>query len=160
MTTVTGEIWIDASRQTVSGILANSGASDVRNPAAIDSFYPLYAEGGVGASGRHDLPEDGHVIERAFAWKPVEGHTLGVEEGTGPFQDVHAVYILEDDGQGTAVTLTLEYESNPDAPVGSRKTEHYYREELCPAILTALKHYIETGQSTPVLVPDDREVVT
>ena len=129
MTIVTGGIWINAPRHTVRGILANSGTSDVWNPAAIDSFFTLHAEEGVGASGR-DLPEGSYVIERAFAWKLVEGHTPGVDEGTGPFQDVHAMYILEDDRQGTAVTLTLEYESNPDAPVGSRKAEHHYREEL------------------------------
>ncbi len=149
MTTVTGEIYIDAPKDWAWAVLADLGAVSVWNPAIANSYYTSEAKEGVGA-GRHcDFPDGGYVKERATEWKPGEAIRLNVYEGSVPFDNFYGSYTLKESGQGTEVTLSLEFDVRPDAPVDPAEAERQNREELIPVVLAGLKRYIETGEPAP-----------
>ena len=150
MTRVTSEIRIDASREKVWDVIADLGSVSVWNPVLANSHYTSEAKEGVGASRRCDFPGEGYVEERATEWKPGEAFTLDICEGTVPFASAHGGYSLVDDGDGTLVALTLEYDLKADVPVDPKEVERQNREDLFPLVLAGLKHYVETGQPMPI----------
>ena len=151
MTTVTGEIHIDAPRQKVWDVLADIGTVSVWNPVIANSYSTSEAKEGVGASRHCDFPDGGYVKERAVEWKPGEAIRFNTFEGSVPFDNFNGSFAVRDDGQGTAVSLTLGFDVRPDAPLDAAEAERQNREELIPAVLAGLKHYAETGE--PMAMP-------
>ena len=150
MTKVTSEIRIDAPREKVWDVVADLGTVSVWNPVLADSHYTSEAKEGVGASRHCDFPDGGYVKERATEWKPGEGFTLDIYEGTVPFASAHGTFSLVDDGDGTLATLMLEYDLKADVPVDPEEVERQNREDLFPLVLAGLKHYVETGEPMPM----------
>ena len=152
MAEVTGEVRIDAPREKVWGIVADLGAVSDWNPMIAKSYHTSAAREGTGA-GRHcDFPDGGYVKERAVEWKPGEAFTMHIYEGTVPFDNFYGSYDLYEDGTGTLVKFTLGFELKPDAPVDAAEAERQNRDELIPAVLGGLKHYVETGRPMPMPV--------
>ena len=150
MTRVTSEIRIDASREKVWNVLADLGTVSVWNPAIANSYSTSEAKEGLGASRHCDFPGEGYVKERATEWKPGEAYTLEIYEGTVPFGSAFGSFSLVDDGDGTLVALTLEYDLKADVPVDPKEVERQNREDLFPLVLAGLKHYVETGEPMPI----------
>ena len=61
--------------------------------------------------------------------------------------------MLRDAGQGTAVSLELEYRLKPDIPSDPQELESEDR-QLIEGLLAGLKHYVETGQPMPLPARD------
>ena len=150
MTRVTSEIRIDAPREKVWDVIADLGSVSVWNPLLANSHYTSEAKEGVGASRHCDFPDGGYVEERATEWKPGEAFTLDIYEGTVPFASAHGGYSLVDDGDGTIVTVALEYDLKADFPGDPQEVERQNREELFPLVLASLKQYVETGEPMPM----------
>ena len=104
----------------------------------------------MGASRHCDFPGEGYVKERVTEWKPGEAYTLEIYEGTVPFGSAFGSISLVDDGDGTLVALTLEYDLKADVPVDPKEVERQNREDLFPLVLAGLKHYVETGEPMPM----------
>ena len=150
MTRVTSEIRIDAPREKVWDVIADLGSVSVWNPLLSNSYYTSEAKEGLEAARHCDFPDGGYVKERALEWKPREGFTLDIYEGTVPFASATGGYSLVDDGDGTIVTGAIEYELKADLPVDPQEVERQNREELLPLIMASLKHYVETGEPMPM----------
>ena len=89
-------------------------------------------------------------MDSGLEWKPGEAFTLDIYEGTVPFASAHGGYSLVDDGDGTIVTLALEYDLKSEVPVDPQEVERQNREELLPLVLASLKQYVETGEPMPM----------
>ncbi len=150
MTRVTGEIRIDAPREKVWDVIADLGSVSVWNPLLSNSYYTSEAKEGLEAARHCDFPDGGYVKERTLEWKPGEAFTLDIYEGTVPFASAHGRYSLVDDGDGTIVTLAIEYDLKSDVPVDPQEVERQNREELFPLVLASLKQYVETGEPMPM----------
>jgi uncharacterized protein YndB with AHSA1/START domain len=152
MTTITKEIQIDVSKEKVWEILSNLETVQNYDPFVVNSFYTSDIKEGVGASRQCDLPEGGYIKERIIAWNPGEGYSLNVyEDGEpdSPLENQYAHFTLKEDGQGTTVTMTIEYDMKADAPVDPQEIEQMWRDEILPGLLAGLKHFVETGQPMP-----------
>jgi hypothetical protein len=55
-----------------------------------------------------------------------------------------------DEGDGTIVTVALEYDLKADVTMDPQEIERQNREELLPLVLAGLKHYVETGEPMPM----------
>ena len=150
MTTVTSEIRIDAPRQKVWDVIADIGSVSVWNLSLSNSYYTSEAKEGLEAARHCDFPDGGYVNERVIEWKPGEGFTLDIYEGTVPFTSANGTLSLVDDGDGTTVHFALEYELKADIPVDPQEVERQNRDELFPVTMAGLKHYVETGEPMPM----------
>ena len=161
MTTLGGEININAPRGKVWDILADLRTVQYYDPGVISAHYTSEATEGVGASRHCDLPDEGYVEERITGWKPGEGYTINVYEGSeivAPFATQDARFTLSEDGQETTARVEIEYELKSDAPVDPREVERQWGEEMIPTLLAGLKHYVETGEPMPIPGPAEAEV--
>ncbi len=155
MTKLSSEIQVDAPREKVWAVLADLEAVQQYDPAINKAHYTSDARDGVGAARQCDF-DGGYVRERVTEWKPGEGYAINVYEGSdvvAPFESQDARFVLRDAGQGTTVSMELEYRFKPDAPSDPQKTEREYR-ELIEGVLAGLKHYVETGQPMPMPARD------
>jgi len=151
MTKIAVKTRIDAPKERVWDVIADLGAVSAWNPSLADSHYTSEAREGLGASRRCEFPDGGYVEERATEWKSGEAITLEIVEGTVPFAfPASGTLSLVDDGDGTSVTLTLEYDLKADFPADPQELERQNREELLPMVMAGLKHYAETGEPLPV----------
>ena len=153
MTQVSGKIHIDAPKSKVWGVLADLGTVSAWNPVISKSYYTSEDKEGVGAARHCDFPDGGFVKERASDWKPGEAYKLDIYEGTVPFDNFYGLVEVKDDGQGTAVTFTLNFDVRPNAPIDTAEAERQNRDELIPTVLAGLKHYLDTGQKMPMPAP-------
>ena len=69
-----------------------------------------------------------------------------------PFASAKGTMSVSEDGDGTIVTLALDYELKSDIPVDPQELERENREDLLPLVLAGLKHYVETGKPLPMPV--------
>ena len=152
MTTIVAKTRIDAPREKVWEIIADLGAVSTWNPSLAGSRYTSEAREGLEASRRCDFPDGGFVKENVIEWKPGEAFTLEVSEGTVPFASARGTMSVSEDGDGTVLTFTLEYELKSDIPLDPQEVERQNREDLFPLILAGLKHYVETGKPLPAPV--------
>ena len=150
MTRTTADIRIDAAAEVVWNVVADLGSASVWNPVLADSRYMSEAKEGLGASRRCDFPDGGYVTERAIEWKPGEAIKLDITGGTLPFASANGTLSLVHEDDGTVVTLALEYDLKADVQVDPVELERQNRQELLPLVLTALKHYVETGKPMPI----------
>jgi uncharacterized protein YndB with AHSA1/START domain len=151
MTTITKDIQINAPRQKVWEILSNLETVHDYDPFVTNSFYTSDIREGVGASRQCDW-EGGYIKERITGWNPGEGHSLDVYEDSqpdSPLENQVAHFVLAENGPGTKVTMTFEYNLKADVPVGPPQIEQMWAEETLPGILAGLKHYVETGEPMP-----------
>lgn len=153
MTKLTSAILINAPKEKVWAVLADLGAASAWNPTVTDSHYTSDGREGVGASRRCDLPDGSFVEERVTAWTPGEAFTLNVYEGAIPFENGFGTYELQGDERETIVNFTLEFDPKPDAPMPPEEVEGLFTEQVIPAMLAGLKHYVETGQPLPMPTP-------
>ncbi len=154
MTKLSSEIQIDAPREKVWAVLADLETVQQYDPAITKAFYTSEARDGVGAARQCDWP-GGYVRERVTEWKPGEGYAINAYEGSdiAPFESQDARFVLRGAGQGTAVSLELEYRLKPDGPSDPQEIESEYR-RLIEGVLAGLKHYVETGQPLPTPARD------
>ena len=147
MTKSTGEIHIDAPRDKVWAILADLETVRNYDSEIINAFYISDNREGVGAARQCDLPDGGYIRERITEWAPGEGYSMSVDEGTGTelFESQGVRFGLKSAGQGTIVSLEVEFELKTDASVNPQEMENEYG-ELVNAVLAGLKHYAETGR--------------
>ena len=150
MTKLSSAIQINAPKERVWAVLADLGAASAWNPTVTHSSYTSDGREGVGASRRCDLPDGSFVEERVTAWTPGEAFTLNVYEGAIPFENGFGTYELRGVGSETIVNFTLEFDSKADGPMTPEEVERLFTEEIIPAMLSGLKHYVETGQPLPV----------
>ena len=151
MPKLSSEIQIDAPKEKVWAILADLETVQHYDPAITKAYYTSEVRDGVGAARQCDLPDGGYVRERVTEWKPGEGYAINVYEGSdvvAPFESADARFALRDAGQGTAVSLELEYRLKPDVPSDPQEMEGEYR-QLIEGVIAGLKHYVETGQPLP-----------
>ena len=153
MAEVTGEIRIEAPRAKVWEIIADLGGVSVWNPVIAKSYYTSEAKEGADASRHCDFPDGGYVNERVVEWKSGEAYKMHIYDGTVPFDNFYGSFDLRDDGPGTVVKLMLGFEVKPGAPIDTAEAERQNREDLIPAVLSGLRHYVETGQPMPVSMP-------
>ena len=152
MTRILVETRVDAPRERVWDIIADLGAASTWHPALADSRYTSEAKEGLEASRRCDFPDGGFVNESVIEWKPGEAFTLEISGGTVPFASAKGTMSVSEDGDGTIVTLSLDYELKSDIPVDPQELERENREDLLPLVLAGLKHYVETGKPLPAPV--------
>lgn len=152
MTRILVETRVDAPRERVWDIIADLGAVSTWHPALADSRYTSEAKEGLEASRRCDFPDGGFVNESVIEWKPGEAFTLEISGGTVPFASAKGTMSVSEDGDGTIVTLSLDYELKSDIPVDPQELERENREDLLPLVLAGLKHYVETGKPLPMPV--------
>ena len=152
MTRILVETRVDAPRESVWDIIADLGAVSTWHPALADSRYTSEAKEGLEASRRCDFPDGGFVNESVIEWKPGEAFTLEISGGTVPFASAKGTMSVSEDGDGTIVTLALDYELKSDIPVDPQELERENREDLLPLVLAGLKHYVETGKPLPMPV--------
>ena len=152
MTRILVETRVDAPRERVWDIIADLGAISTWHPALADSRYTSEAKEGLEASRRCDFPDGGFVNESVIEWKPGEAFTLEISGGTVPFASAKGTMSVSEDGDGTIVTLSLDYELKSDIPVDPQELERENREDLLPLVLAGLKHYVETGKPLPMPV--------
>ena len=150
MTRIVVKTRVDAPRERMWDVIADLGAVSVWNPALADSHYTSAAKGGLEASRHCDFPDGGYVKENVVEWRPGEAITLEIYEGTVPFASARGSMSVSEDGDGTIVTLALEYELKSDTPVDPREVERENREDLFPLVLAGLKHFVETGEPMPI----------
>ena len=150
MTRVTIDLRIDASKEKVWEVVADLGSVSVWNPALAGSHYTSEAKEGLEAARHCDFPDGGYVKERTLEWNPGESFKLELTEGTILFDNATGSYSLVDDGDGTIVTIALEYDLKADVTMDPQEIERQNREELLPLVLAGLKHYVETGEPMPM----------
>ena len=143
-------IQISAPKEKVWALLADLGAASAWNPTVQNSYYTTEAKEGVGASRHCDLADGSFVEERATAWTPGEALTLNIYEGAIPFENGYGTFELKGDERETILNFTLEFDPKPDAPMPPEQVERLFTEQVIPAMLAGLKHYVETGQPLPV----------
>lgn len=149
MTKLKSAIQIGVPKETVWALLANLGAASAWNPTVANSYYTSEAKQGVGASRHCDLPDGSFVEERVTTWTPGEALTLNIHAGATPFENGYGSYELKGEGQETIVNFTLEFDPKPDAPMPPEQVVRLFTEQVIPAMLAGLKHYIETSQPIP-----------
>ncbi len=155
MTKLTSAIQINAPKQKVWAVLADLGAASAWNPTVTHSSYTSDDREGVGASRRCDLPDGSFVEERATAWTPGEALTLNIHEGAVPFENGFGTYELKGDERETVVNFTLEFDAKADATMPPDEVEQLFTEQIIPAMLAGLKHYVETGEPIPMPAPSE-----
>ena len=153
MTKLSSEIQVDAPREKVWAVLADLEAVQQYDPAINKAHYTSDARDGVGAARQCDF-DGGYVRERVTEWKPGEGYAINVYEGSdiAPFESLDVRFTLRDAGQGTAVSLELEYRLKPDAASDPQEIESEFR-QLTEGVLAGLMHYVETSQPMPMPAP-------
>ena len=150
MTKLSSATQINASKEKVWAVLADLGAASVWNPTVTHSSYTSDGREGVGASRRCELADGSFVEERATAWTPGEALTLNIHDGSIPFENGYGTYELQAVGSETIVNFTLEFDPKADGPMTLEEAERVFTEDIIPAMLSGLKHYVETGQPLPV----------
>lgn len=150
MTRVTIDLRIDVPKEKVWDVVADLGSVSVWNPALAGSHYTSEAKEGLEAARHCDFPDGGYVKERTLEWNPGESFKLELTEGTILFDNATGSYSLVDDGDGTIVTIALEYDLKADVTMDPQEIERQNREELLPLVLAGLKHYVETGEPMPM----------
>ncbi len=153
MTKLSSEIQIDALKEKVWGVLADLETVQQYDPAITKAYYTSEVRDGVGAARQCDF-DGGYVRERVTEWKPGEGYAINVYEGSdiAPFESQDARFVLWNAGQGTAVSLELEYLLKPDVQSDPQEIEREYR-QLIEGVLAGLKRYVETGELVGDEVP-------
>jgi len=148
MVRISGQIEIDASRERVWDILADLGGVKQYHPGLRDSHYHPGETRGVGASRHCDLKPFGSLEETAIAWHEGESYTLEIHDArkAPPFRKAIGTLAVREQGTGTVVSMTLEYELKY-GPVGRLMDRLMVRpqfEKVVPAVLGGLKRFAES----------------
>jgi len=148
MTSIEGDVWIDASRETVWRRLSDLGGIHQFHPGLSGSHLLGEQPEGIGARRRCELKGGGHLDEEVVEWTDQESLALSITGGKGlpPFVRAGGRFTLRDgkDG-GTVVGLTLEYQLR-FGWVGGLMDRLLVRREFertVPAILQGLKRRTE-----------------
>ncbi|MCH8269280.1 MAG: SRPBCC family protein [Acidobacteria bacterium] len=150
MTHLSSEIRIKAPKEKVWAILADLGGIQNFHPGVKKSYYTSETKEGLGASRVCELIPMGKIEESVTEWREGEEITLAIfpKEKAPPFQTAHGRVALRQDGQGTIVTLTVDY-ALKFGPLGSLMDVLMVRPQFrkaVPGVLAGLKHYAETGE--------------
>ncbi len=144
---------IDAPRERVWEVLAEIGAIERWNPGVKRSYATSPEPGGEGATRHCDLQRAngkpaGHLEERAFDWRELEGFRIEITESSLPFRSAVVSFSLADAERGTRVTVSPDY-SLRYGPLGSLLDIVAVRRQYAKgmrALLDGLKSYVETGE--------------
>ena len=152
MTSIGGDVWINAPRETVWRRLADLGGIHVFHPGLSGSHLLGDQPEGIGARRRCELKGGGHLDEEVVEWADQESLALTITGGKGlpPLVRAGGRFTLGDgeDG-GTVVGLTLEYQLR-FGWVGSLMDRLLVRREFegtVPGILQGLKRRAEADHA-------------
>ena len=84
---------------------------------------------------------------------PRNGFRVNIHDGSVPFENGFGTYELQVVGSETVVNFTLSFDPKPDAQMPLEEVEKQFTDQVIPAMLAGLKHYVETGQPLPVPAP-------
>ncbi len=152
MTSIGGDVWIDAPRETVWRRLADLGGIHMFHPGLSGSHLLGEQPEGIGARRRCELKGGGHLDEEVVEWADRESLALTITGGKSlpPLVRAGGRFTLRDgeDG-GTVVGLTLEYQLR-FGWVGSLMDRLLVRREFertVPGILQGLKRRAEADRA-------------
>ncbi len=152
MTSIGGDVWIDAPRETVWRRLADLGGIHVFHPGLSGSHLLGDQPEGIGARRRCELKGGGHLDEEVVEWADRESLALTITGGKGlpPFVRAGGRFTLSDgENGGTVVGLALEYQLR-FGWLGSLMDRLMVRREFArtvPAILKGLKRRAEADHT-------------
>jgi hypothetical protein len=152
MTSIEGDVWIDASRETVWRRLADLGGIHQFHPGLSGSHLLGEQAEGIGAQRRCELKGGGHLDEEVVEWANQESLALTITGGKGlpPFVKAGGRFTLSDgESGGTNVGLALEYQLR-FGWVGSLMDRLMVRREFertVPGILQGLKRRAEADDA-------------
>ena len=155
MTHINRQTTINAPREKVWAVLADLGAVQDYNPNVSRSHYNSGPREGVGASRHCDFTVGGSIEETAVAWKDGESFTLELHDGklTPPFKTALGTFHLQPEGEGTRVSVDLEY-SMKYGLLGALMDRFLVQSRFGDAItrtLAGLKQHVETVEETAKL---------
>ncbi len=150
MTTIGGEIKVNAPKEKVWKILADLGGVQSFHPGVKKSYYTSDAKEGIGAARVCELLPMGKVEETAVEWHEGESFVLDIAsiEKAPPFKKALGYISVSEEGSETLVSMELEY-SMKFGPIGALMDIMMVRSQfkkVVPGILQGLKHYTETGE--------------
>ncbi len=152
MTSIEGDVWIDAPRETVWRRLADLGGIHVFHPGLSGSHLLGDQPEGIGARRRCELKGGGHLDEEVVEWADQESLALTITGGKGlpPLVRAGGRFTLSDgENGGTVVGLALEYQLR-FGWLGSLMDRLMVRREFertVPAILKGLKRRAEADHT-------------
>ncbi|MEE8217889.1 MAG: SRPBCC family protein [Vicinamibacteria bacterium] len=152
MTSIGGDVWINAPRETVWRRLADLGGIHVFHPGLSGSHLLGDQPEGIGARRRCELKGGGHLDEEVVEWADQESLALTITGGKGlpPFVRAGGRFTLSDgENGGTVVGLALEYQLR-FGWLGSLMDRLMVRREFertVPAILKGLKRRAEADHT-------------
>ncbi len=152
MTSIGGDVWINAPRETVWRRLADLGGIHVFHPGLSGSQLLGDQPEGIGARRRCELKGGGHLDEEVVEWADQESLALTITGGKGlpPFVRAGGRFTLSDgENGGTVVGLALEYQLR-FGWLGSLMDRLMVRREFertVPAILKGLKRRAEADHT-------------
>ncbi len=147
---------IDAPKDKVWAVLADLGGIHKWNPGVGHSHSTSEAAGGEGATRHCDLVNPkGYLEERAFDWREGEGFKIDIYETNLPIKRNVVEFRLKEDGDGTIVTVSPEYELK-FGPIGALIDSLFAGRQLrkgMDELLAGLKYHVETGEVVDGAVP-------
>ena len=152
MTVLENSICINAAAEKVWSVLASLDALDQYDPGIRKSEIISPSKDGLGAARRCELTPGGWLKERVADWKPRDSIAFELFECTLPVRRLKHTYTLTAEGGATLVRQRMEYELK-FGPIGTLMDALMVRKKWDAGIklfFAGLKHYVETGQRSPV----------
>ena len=111
MRTVTIEQSVEAGRAAVWEVLADFPGISKWNTGVSESHATSESVEGVGATRHCDLSPMGELEETVVEWQPEDKLVIRIDEASKiPVKRGLVTFSLVEEGMGTAVTITYEYE--------------------------------------------------
>jgi len=162
MKSASRKLQISAPKEKVWAVIADLGGVYQFHSGVTSSHYTSDEKSGVGASRVCELPPDPNnpnsvkaVAENATEWNEGESFTLDVKpkgEGDWSYKDFTGRLSLKEEGDGTMVTISANWELSDDAKVDDAAAQAQI-EMLERMVLIGLKQFVETGKA---LTPEDK----
>jgi len=158
------KVEIEASAETVWGVLADFGNVSVFNPTVTESYSTTDDATGVGAARHCDLAVGGATIEeRIVEWNEGSSYTIEIYDGTrNPFAKALGTLAVEPLGDNrSVVTMSLEWKAKGGIFSGFLgRALKGQNQKAIAGVLAGLKHHVETGDPVAGRHKVDRSAVT
>ncbi|MFQ5612189.1 MAG: SRPBCC family protein [Anaerolineae bacterium] len=148
MGSFTTEIRIDAPVNAVWAVLADIGEIYRWNPGVVSSHLTTDTATDVGASRYCDLGGNNYLDEKVVEWEEGQRLTMRIVRTNLPFKTADIRFKLRADNGATVVSVSPDYRLKFSL-LGTLLDQLYVRRTYAKgmkALLTGLKHYIESGQ--------------
>ncbi len=158
MSRIAAQVRISAPTSHVWPVLADFGGIHRWAPNVVSSHALTEQNAGVGAARHCEVDGFGPVQEYVESWDEGRRYFFRVE-GIGPMKTVRNGFAVEEDGDSTIVTLTINYEVKYGL-LGRMMDFFMVRRGFRKAaisLLTGLKHHVETGETVGAEIPSVTE---